>query len=72
VGQGFHAISSQAFRELTAAIQAKSLARYWMSPPLKPPLWVDQESLDSADDEIIELTINLVVLLTEAQKREIA
>jgi len=43
-----------------------------MSPPLKPPLWVDQESLDSADDEIIELTINLVVLLTEAQKREIA
>ena len=47
-------------------------ARYWMSAPFKPPLWVDQESLDYDKDEIIELTINLVVLLTEAQKREIA
>ncbi len=43
-----------------------------MSPPFKPPLLVDQKSLDYYDDEIIEQTINLVVLLTEAQKREIA
>ena len=43
-----------------------------MSAPFKPPLGGDQESLDSAEDEIIEQTINLVVLLTEAQKREIA
>jgi hypothetical protein len=37
-----------------------------------PPLGDDQESFDSGEDRLIERIINLVVLLTEAQKREIA
>ena len=38
---------------------------------LMNPLGGDQESLDYDEDEIIEQIINLVVPLTEAQKREI-
>ena len=44
----------------------------WLILLTPPPLGDDQESFDSGEDRLIERIINLVVLLTEAQKREIA